>query len=833
MKNLKLFVFALISFMFIGLVNVNAEEYVAKIGDKEYDLQSFLVALTQTKENDEVVILDNIDLTSYFPSVAENKNPNYVPLADNVTVDLNGKSITTNNHSITFVGNDITIKNGKFIVKGYGTANEGSYALFLGRISQASSNYTLEDLVLEGGLNVKNATNVVLKNVTATGTNYYAVWAELNADVTIKSGSFSSKSGTILNSNPDTNGIIIVEGGTFNDFIPGYYYAADSNTTIKLTKDLNLNGVMDLAGNMTIDLNGHDIVQKLAGENVFIIQGGNINITGNGKIISHSSATNAIRILGSGNRSDREYTVVTIGKDVTVESNGYGAYISTVDGYKAYGVQVNIYGTLKGGYNGFFVSGNIQDVEEEGNFTNFPVVNIHDGANVQGIYAGGYAIWNIGAANIKDEEYGLGIKAGNFVIDGANITAIGEKEEPVENNSGISHSGSAIQLETNAKYADHIDVTLRNVTVSSTNGYAILEYLGQSEILNLDIISGTFKSANNLDIIKVSEDFDKTGFIKGGTYSADVNKEYIATGLVSKKVGNMYTVGKENSVSIGKVTAGTVEIDKTKAVVGETVTITLKPNAGYEVSTIKVLDADNKEVTVTDNTFVMPNSSVKIEVVYVKTTIITELPVVDTKEEVKEATVAVKEETKVEEVLKESLDKNEELAKIAEKESVKVELSINEIKVNEKSEEAIKEVAGKATIATYFDININVKKVSDGSVLGTLSNLTKEIELMIVLPENLKNTDSKVNRKYFVIREHTEDGKTEVEKIPATLSEDGNYLVFKTDKFSTYALAYEDRTGVPSVPQTGDNVALYITLGFISIAAIGVSLNSLKRRTSR
>ncbi|MBR6517075.1 MAG: hypothetical protein IKT40_09600, partial [Bacilli bacterium] len=458
MKTFKMFAFSILTFM-VMVMGVNAAGDVAKVNDEPYDLSEFMTYLAgNTAAGDEITLLQDLDLTS----ILSEGDKFYVPFKDNVVFDLNGHSVTSKNNTIRYMGNNLTIKNGKFIVNGYGTQNEGSYALFIGHKSGATAGYTLEDLVLEGGLNVFNAEGVELNNVTATGTNFYAVWADINAEITIKSGNYSSKSGVILN-NEETTGLITVQGGTFNDFIPGIYVGAGAPITVKLTEDMELNGVQELFGNLTLDLNGHNIIQKQSGANVFNVISGDINITGKGKIISHENANNAIRIYGSTEVEDKDFTKVTIGKDVTVESNGYAAFITHND-KRAYGVEVNIYGTLKGGYNGFFVNGTIQDVDKN-NFKNFPVVNIYEGAKISGIYAGGYATWNIGAATIEDEGFGIGVKAGKFEIDGATIKATGEKEDPIANNNGISHTGSGIQFETNAEYADHIDMIIKNATL--------------------------------------------------------------------------------------------------------------------------------------------------------------------------------------------------------------------------------------------------------------------------------------------------------------------------------------------------------------------------------
>lgn len=86
-------------------------------------------------------------------------------------------------------------------------------------------------------------------------------------------------------------------------------------------------------------------------------------------------------------------------------------------------------------------------------------------------------------------------------------------------------------------------------------------------------------------------------------------------------------------------------------------------------------------------------------------------------------------------------------------------------------------LGGAEKIAQYFDISVILK---DGeNELGTLSELGREIEFTIVVPEELKS----VANRLYVVRVH--DGKAD--KLDTKLNEDGT-LTFKTDKFSTYAL---------------------------------------------
>lgn len=76
-----------------------------------------------------------------------------------------------------------------------------------------------------------------------------------------------------------------------------------------------------------------------------------------------------------------------------------------------------------------------------------------------------------------------------------------------------------------------------------------------------------------------------------------------------------------NKVTVENVDNGTVKTDVSKAGKGDTVTITVKPDAGYEVDEVIVTDKSGDEIRVTDKgngkyTFKMPDSKVSIEVAF-------------------------------------------------------------------------------------------------------------------------------------------------------------------------------------------------------------------------
>lgn len=224
-----------------------------------------------------------------------------------------------------------------------------------------------------------------------------------------------------------------------------------------------------------------------------------------------------------------------------------------------------------------------------------------------------------------------------------------------------------------------------------------------------------------------------------------------------------------------------------------------------------------------DNKFVVAKKEVNVDT-----------PTIDTTKPVTEVTVGVKENEELSNTLKDALNKsNIDVANV----NAIVLVEIANQKEDQAPSEAvksIKEVTEKMNLVSYFDITIAVKNSITGDSLGNLSELGKKISFNMALPSDIAKVEDGYTRKYYVIRYH--EGKSEI--IPATV--EGNILSFESDKFSTYALAYEDTAPVvvpptevnPPVenPPTGDNVVCNITIGLISIAGIGLVAKSIAKR---
>ena len=121
---------------------------------------------------------------------------------------------------------------------------------------------------------------------------------------------------------------------------------------------------------------------------------------------------------------------------------------------------------------------------------------------------------------------------------------------------------------------------------------------------------------------------------KAGTYTITVSGPEAIDNYTITYVPGTLTVSRRSSssssstsektyaVSAEKSKNGTVKLFDAKAVKGDTVTITVKPEDGYVLDTLTVTDADGDEVKLKDKgdgkyTFTMPDSKITVEATFV------------------------------------------------------------------------------------------------------------------------------------------------------------------------------------------------------------------------
>lgn len=156
---------------------------IVQIGDTTYT--TIADAAKAAKPGDTITLLTDVNLTKTGTLTITG-----------MTLDLNGHTVSADNFSLIFQGDNATIKNGDFV----GT-NGAAYGLFYGD-SMTSHNVLIENVNITGGINIFNSNGVTLRNVNADAaanhSPYYALWCDVNAQVTVESGNFTSTGAAVI-----------------------------------------------------------------------------------------------------------------------------------------------------------------------------------------------------------------------------------------------------------------------------------------------------------------------------------------------------------------------------------------------------------------------------------------------------------------------------------------------------------------------------------------------------------------------------------------------------------------------------------------------------------
>lgn len=320
---------------------------------------------------------------------------------------------------------------------------------------------------------------------------------------------------------------------------------------IVLENDINRTSGTYISGGrvLTIDLNGHKISSPSM---VFRICGAKVDFIGQGEIFETEDNGLAPIVIDGSKEDVSDYTVVNIGKDITLRGWA-GVFINPTKEGLCYGVKVNCSAKIektesfKLDATGVYINGSIKATEG-----NVPVVNL-DGCRINvkssGIYAAGFAKWNLTNCDIVAENAAVEIRAGEMVIDGGKYEATADPLTVTPNESGSTVEGAAIGVSQHTTNLP-TSVTIKNGTFSGA--YSIWEKDVQDEVardvIKLSVENGTFNgsvySQNN------------TSFIKGGTFSDAPAQDYLAEGYASTRTilsmssdVKEYTVKKVTEVS--------------------------------------------------------------------------------------------------------------------------------------------------------------------------------------------------------------------------------------------------------------------------------------------
>ena len=309
--------------------------------------------------------------------------------------------------------------------------------------------------------------------------------------------------------------------------------AAQSGDTVKLMKSTTNNTSVSISDGrvITLDMNGFNAGFS-SKNNISVIHGG-LNITGRGKLYEESPWFAPVMIYGSDNSSDTDYTTVTVGEDVILEGWA-GLFINQHVSHpnEAYGIVVNVYGTLKSvkdtseaGGHALYINGTIKATEG-----NVPKITL-DGATLttelgNGMYLAGYADTTIVDSSITStgaDSTGIEIRAGKLSISGdTKIEASTGKVEATPNGNGSTTANVAIAI---AQHTTKLPIEVTVTGGTFIGGAALNETNPQkNDSEAIDQVEISVEGGNYIGIVN-SEDVD--GFVSGGNFSKPVNHEYL------------------------------------------------------------------------------------------------------------------------------------------------------------------------------------------------------------------------------------------------------------------------------------------------------------------
>lgn len=665
--------------------------------------------------------------------------------------------------------------------------------------------------------------------------------------------------------------------------------ATKNGGDIVLQNDITLKSALEIKGsNVIIDLNGKTITVDEKG--YFDLFEGKLEFTGTGKIkdIRVRDITSTIWVKGSNDKTAKDFSTLTIGENVTIETTQWGIALRD-DQQKAYGVTLNFNGTLvsssaDGG--GITVLGNIKN---DGKLDNAPVLNLSKTAKViaeKGItlYGAGIGEWNILGGEYTGESV-IGIKSGKLVVNDGVFTATGEKKIGELYGNGMIATGSAIQIENNTGYAGNMEIVINGGTFNSNKGLSIYHYPPtdnqENALKSLVINGGNFNAKFEL------LDNDNVT-IEYGKFANEIDG-YLKNGYIQSKTDEVYSVSNIIGSGAGLLINGKVNTDYVKP--GEEVTISTM--GSFELDSVEVVTSDNQKITVKDNKFVMPNKLVRVnakttqlydilfepnqnvemtfttggkEVESVKAGaevkfsytpkagyIVKKISLVnlDTNKEIEvkdntftmpEASVQMKvtleKEANIIETSKPievagDVDKTvaEDLSKVkVDNSKTGLAESVDLSKLEDVTENDNIEVTIKTSLTSYDkEKNVLVYDIKpyysvNGTEKGIISNDALTKAVKIELPVPSNVTDTHVK-----VTHKSGDKVIDTKSYEIKTRGEDKYIVLETNSFSTFELSFYTPTSVEN-PKTGDNIMAYVITLAGSVLIIGGAVVVLKKR---
>ena len=609
--------------------------------------------------------------------------------------------------------------------------------------------------------------------------------------------------------------------------------ASNTDGTIVLMSDLedasNSNSMWSGAANTktALDLNGHNLTLTSSSARI-IVWGNEFSITGEGTMSLARDLPFAI--IGSDNENDAgtAYTVLNVGKDVTLNStypnNDDWYMIPFASNYSnKYGIVVNFDGKITNSSNvsgaGFYVNGNFKGADITLNIGSTAEINAKEGA-----YIAGSAKVNF-AGTINAEVYGIEIRAGELNVTGGTITVDGDTAYSVNpNGNGSTTKGAAVAA------VQHTTLLPLSVNISGgslTAQVAFSEANPQQnprdaiDRIQVAITGGEFTATNGEPIV-ASEDV--TEFITGGTYSKIPETQYIADDYTAYETseGGDWVVAAKPSATVPDAlyvqVGGTVDLDVTASPEYYSMGIVDgKATYGSENNTITGVEAGNTMVMIEWHDIDATNVTFPVYVYD-----ITSEENEDLENENDVLTVQGSTVTQVSDFLANGSEEgmyvteNGEFwnltglkAAIADGLAIHSTLSMHTIDMGDTAwvESTLADFADgldesdNVAMVYFIDVPVYFGELDDDNVFGRLTKLNEKITLRLGIPAGLPEVEEGFKREFFAIRRHMgpSDDQPTFTRLDVTL--DGDTAIVEDDSFSDFVLAYTDVEDLADEPE--------------------------------
>lgn len=326
-------------------------------------------------------------------------------------------------------------------------------------------------------------------------------------------------------------GKLVVNGGTF---------------ITNSTNDADKNVVIDCEGEAEIEINAGQINAcyvgvSLTDNTVATINGGDIQ-GGIAILLNNQSGTSTTKCTINGGNIKGSTAIQVCGNGVYASNRTSYPNILEVKGGITYGMGSSgcgIYligkgaqlrmsnGTIRG--NQYAIAGNGTNNSSTGKLYSDTEIHVSGGwvyapTSGLGIYHPQYGVIEVTDSASITGGTAIGIKGGKLTIgEGAELhsTAVGHVVSSF--NNGINMSGAALQIESHTSYAGNMEITIEDGAKLTSDGwYAIHEYVENTDdptqVKSISVEGGKFVGG-----ILVSKSLvNKGGFVKGGTWSEDV-----------------------------------------------------------------------------------------------------------------------------------------------------------------------------------------------------------------------------------------------------------------------------------------------------------------------